>query len=330
MSKIRVGILRGGPSSEYEVSLNTGATVLRSIPMDKYHPHDIFIDRNGIWHIHGIPVEPHHALHKVDVIFNALHGEYGEDGKVQQILELHQIPFTGSSSVASALGMNKAMSKDIFSNHGIKTPYYQIFEKPDDSEVDIDGTAQIIFRTFPMPAVIKPLSAGSSVGVTIAQTFPALVQGLELAFSVGNAVLVEEFIPGVEATCAVIEGYRDTDLYALPPIEIRPHKGQAFFDYSAKYHGKSDEIVPGNFSYKEKEMIEHMAREAHKALGLEHYSRSDFIVHPRRGIYILETNSQPGLTEESLLPKAVKSIGGTLEHFVDHVIELALAKKRGL
>ncbi len=330
MSKIRVGILRGGPSSEYEVSLNTGATVLKSLSPDKYHAHDIFIDRAGVWHIHGTPSQPHEVLQRIDVVFNALHGEYGEDGRVQQVLEQHGVPFTGSSSVASALGMNKGMAKDIFTTNGIKTPYYQIFEKPEDSEVDIEGTALTIFRTFPMPAVIKPLSAGSSVGVTIARNYESLVEGLERAFSVGDSILVEEFIQGVEATCAVIEGYRDTELYALPPIEIRPHAGQSFFDYSAKYHGKSDEIVPGNFSYKEKEMIEHLAREAHKVLGLEHYSRSDFIVHPRRGIYILEVNSQPGLTEESLLPKALRAMGSNLSHFVDHVVELALAKKRGL
>ena len=124
----------------------------------------------------------------------------------------------------------------------------------------------------------------------------------------------------------MIDNYREQEFYALPPIEIRPHNGN-FFDYSAKYEGKSDEIVPGNFTESEKKEIENMAIQAHKALGLSHYSRSDFIIHPKRGIFILESNTLPGLTEESLLPKALKAVGASVSHFLDHVIELAITRK---
>ncbi len=121
MNKIRIGVLRGGPSSEYEVSLKTGSSVLNNLP-EKYSPVDIFIDKKGGWYIQGIPHEPHEAFKKVDAIFNALHGEYGEDGNVQKILDTFSIPYTGSKTVSSAIGMNKALAKNIFKSHGIKTP----------------------------------------------------------------------------------------------------------------------------------------------------------------------------------------------------------------
>ena len=121
MHRIRVGVLRGGPSGEYEVSLKTGATVLNNLSQDKYNPREIFIDKNGEWHVYGLPVKPHDALTHIDVVFNALHGSYGEDGKVQHLLEMHGIPFTGSGSFSSALGMNKVLMKEVLVKNIIRT-----------------------------------------------------------------------------------------------------------------------------------------------------------------------------------------------------------------
>ena len=138
MSKIRVGVLRGGPSSEYEVSLNTGAAVLEQLSQaiynEKYHAHDIFIDKSGTWHMGGIQIEPHDALLRVDVVFNALHGNYGEDGKVQHLLEFHGMPFTGSGSFASAITINKELSKKEYKKAGLKTPLSRLILKGDDIE----------------------------------------------------------------------------------------------------------------------------------------------------------------------------------------------------
>jgi D-alanine-D-alanine ligase len=322
MHRIRVGVLRGGPSNEYEVSLKTGATILNNLPAEKYSPREIFIDKNGVWHVEGRPVQPSQALTHVDVVVNALHGYYGEDGKVQHILESHGIPFTGSGSFASAVGMNKQMSKDVYKRHKIKTPQSRTIILGE----NISDKIREVFHSFPPPLVIKPASSGSSVGVSIIKTVKELEPALELAFKYSDTVLIEEFIQGKEATCGVIEDFRDQAYYALPPIEIRPRKG-SFFDYEAKYEGKSDEIVPGNFTEAEKKELEKLAIEAHKTLGLRHYSRSDFIIHPRRGIFILETNTLPGLTEESLLPKALNAVGAKLSHFLDHIVQLAMRKK---
>jgi len=321
---IRVGVLRGGPNSEYEVSLATGGNVLTALRgklADKYRAYDILIDKSGQWHIDGMPVDQYDIAHRFDVIFNALHGSYGEDGKVQQILEAHGIKFTGSDSLASAVGMNKNLSKNVFKNNGLKTPVGK--EVP---SIEIKGGAEAVaeelFRTFPMPAVVKPMSAGSSVGVSIVRTKAELVPALREAAQHGDSVLIEEYVPGIEATVAVIEGFRGQELYVLPVIEIRPKT--AFFDYQAKYAGQSDEIVPAGFSSKVKEELSALAQKAHRSLGLRHYSRSDFIISPRRGIYILEINSLPGLTEQSLVPKALRSVGSDTHELVDHLIGLAL------
>jgi D-alanine-D-alanine ligase len=321
MHRIRVGVLRGGPSNEYDVSLNTGATVLGNLSPEKYNVKDILIDKNGIWHLHGIPRLPHEVLANLDVVFNALHGEYGEDGKVQHILESHGIPYTGSNSFASAIGMNKQMSKDVYKKNNIKTPDSILLE----SLMDLSKNVHEVFKKYPLPVIIKPTSGGSSVGMDLVYDYKYLDEAIKKAFEHSRSVMIEEYIKGREATCGVVDNYRDKDFYTLPPIEIR-HNNK-FFDYDAKYGGKSEEIVPGYFSDEEKREIERLAVEAHKALGMRHYSRSDFIIHPTRGIFILETNSLPGLTKESLIPKALHAVGASISHFLDHIIELAIRRK---
>jgi D-alanine-D-alanine ligase len=219
--------------------------------------------------------------------------------------------------------MNKVMTKQLFMDHGIKTPAGKVISS-EEVKADLSGIASEIFNICMMPAVIKPVSGGSSVGVSIAQTLKEVAAALERAAQEGDAILIEEFIPGVEATCGVVEGFRNHDLYALPPVEIRPHSG--FFDYDAKYKGKSQEIVPATFSNEIKKELEELAKNIHKVMNLRHYSRSDFIIHPKRGIYVLEVNTLPGLTEESLLPKALRAVGSDLNEFADHVIGLAMKR----
>ncbi len=320
----RVGVLRGGPSSEYEVSLKTGGNVLKTLRehfSDIYHAHDILIDKKGNWHIDGMPILPADLVRRVDVVFNALHGTYGEDGTVQLIFEIHGLPFTGSKSLPSAVGMNKVLSRQAFKDTGIKIPHGKEILS-DHIRENITLVAGELFRSFPIPAVVKPVSAGSSVGVSIARTQQELIEALTKASMYGPSVLIEEYISGTEVTVGVIEGFRGQDLYVLPTVEIRPHT--AFFDYDAKYAGMSEEIVPARLAHAIKEELSHLAQKAHHALGLRHYSRSDFIISPRRGIYLLETNTLPGLTDESLVPKALRAVGSDTHELVHHLITLAL------
>lgn len=308
MHKIRVGVLRGGPSREYESSLKTGSNVLNNLPADKYISRDILIDKNGNWFVHGLPTTPHEALTHIDVAFNALHGHFGEDGKIQHMFEVHGIPYTGSGSFASALGMNKDLTKQVYRKEGIKTPQSVLL----DTLSDISKEAHKIFKSFPLPVVVKPIYGGSSHGISIVKDVKGLDEAIQKALEFSDTVMVEEYISGKEATCMVVDGYRDQEYYATPPVEIRPG---------------FDALVPGNFFESEKREIEQLSVIAHKILGLRHYSRSDFIIHPKRGVFILETNTLPKLTEKSLMPTALKSVGASVSHFLDHIIQLAISGK---
>ncbi len=315
-----VGVLRGGPSKEHEVSLNTGAAILRHLDTERFTPRDIYIDKGGQWHVHGRPAEPHEALRSVDVVIIGLHGEYGEDGEVQKVLERHGVPYTGSNSFASYLAMHKVMAKERARDLGILTPEYRYVENED----QIEEVLADVIRSFHQPVVVKPVRWGSSVGVSLVSGYaPLHATVMQLLRDGAGGVLIEETIRGREATQGVVQNLRGEDLYALPSIEIVP-PADDFFSYEAKYSGKSREICPAHFSKKENEELARVARAMHEALGLRHYSRSDFIISPK-GIYYLETNTLPGMTSESLLPKSLAAVGVSFPDFLSHLVDLAIA-----
>lgn len=316
-----VAVLRGGIGGEHEVSLNSGATVLRNLS-NKNKVIDIFIDRDGTWYVRGVPKSPEQVLASADVVFNALHGHYGEDGTVQRLLERLGVPYTGSSAFSSACAMNKCLTKEMLEKKGMRTPASVTLTVSPDLEEEI----VTVFRSFSQPSVVKPASSGSSVGVTLAQGFNEFRDGVKEAFKHSKEVLVEQFIKGREATAGVVDRLRGEECYKLPPVEIVPKADCTFFDYDAKYSGESEERCPGNFSKSETEELQRLARTAHEVLGLRHYSRSDFIV-ASDGIYFLETNTLPGLTEESLLPKSLAAVGIPMTEFLDHVLDLAEQKR---
>ena len=333
---IRVGVLRGGTSTEHEVSLSTGEHILSHFKSDKlkdsYTPLDIYIDKSGLWHSNGLPTTPEQLVHKVDLMINALHGEYGEDGKVQKILDGFQIPYTGSGAMASAIGFNKALSKEAFARLGIQTPQHILYPA---YQIDFDGPreeyaiakAHEVMRKMPPPYIVKPLTGGSSMGIHVCKTFDELVRAFRVGVGQNVSILVEELIEGKEATVGVIDGFRGQETYVLPPIEIRLPSEKTHFDYEAKYNGASEEICPGNFSMGEKEELVRLASLIHTGLNLDHYSRSDFILHPKKGIYAIEVNTLPGLTEQSLIPKALIAVGSSMPEFLEHLIARAYPQK---
>ena len=213
-----VAVLRGGPSSEYEVSLKSGAAVLEHLDREKYEPRDIFITRKGEWHSHGVPMLPERALRGADVAFNAMHGEFGEDGGVQRLFEVLKIPYTGSRTVASALAFNKQRTRVGVEKLGIKIPRGIVVNYPQSGKEGIERVAVEIFRTFPHPAIVKPVSGGSSVGITVVDSFHTLQHGLERAFEIAPKALVEEYIRGKDSTVGVIDNFRGEETYALIPI----------------------------------------------------------------------------------------------------------------
>jgi D-alanine-D-alanine ligase len=315
-----VGVLRGGPSSEHEVSLATGHAILSHLPEDRYTARDIYIDKQGNWHEFGMPSAPERILQSVDTVLIGLHGEYGEDGSVQNLLERYGVNYTGSNAFASAFAMNKVLTKEKAREHGLLTPNYYYVEPGG----DIDAAAHYITRNFGQPVIIKPVALGSSVGISMVGGYAPVHAAITELLPFGG-VLIEEVIRGTEATVGVVEHMRGEELYVLPAVEIVPPPHASFFDREVKYNGTTEEIVPGRFSKVIGDELARHARVMHEALGLRHYSRSDFIVSPR-GIYFLETNTLPGLTSESLLPKSLASVGVKFPDFLSHLVELSLGR----
>lgn len=315
-----VGVLRGGASREHEVSLKSGAAMLAHLPSDQFAARDIYIDRAGQWHDRGRPVLPSHALRQLDVALVALHGEYGESGEVQQLLSMHGIPYTGADAFGTRQARHKVLGKVFAKQVGVLTPEFRYAEKSEQA----DDVARDVVRAFHQPVVVKPVGWGSSVGVSIVGGYAAVLAAMLQLFAEGaEGVLVEELIRGREATAGVVEGLRGEELYALPVIEIVPPE-KDFFSYEAKYSGKSREICPGNFPKEEAAALQTAARKMHEVLGQRHYSRSDFMVSPK-GVYYLETNSAAavGMTEESLMPKALAAVGVKFPDFLMHLVEIA-------
>ncbi len=319
MQKIRVGVVRGGPSSEYEVSLKTGENVLRALRGDRYLPIDILLTKNGEWYMNGTQTDLGHIATHVDVVWNALHGTFGEDGKVQKLFEHFGIPYTGSASLASAVGMHKGLAKDRFEKEGLLVPLGDVVWGGQ------SGSARASFPQLsqrPFPFIVKPVTGGSSVATAIVHNDTELAEALLAAAEFGD-VLVEEVIRGKEATVCVVDGWSDGEYFVLFPIEIVPPSSKEVFDYEAKYSGISEEICPGRFTLSVHADLRDLAVKAHRAIGARHYSRTDFIISDK-GIYVLEINTLPGLTSESLVPKALRAGGVEFHEFLDHIIGLTL------
>lgn len=319
-----VGVLRGGPSREHEVSLRSGHAIMNSLPRERYTVRDIFIDKEGVWHERGLRTLPSKVLAGIDVAVVALHGEYGEDGEVQKILERFGIPYTGSDSFASFVAMHKVLAKEKAREAGLLVPRYRFVEHEDDA----DAIVKEVIRTFPQPVIVKPVRWGSSVGVTLAGGYQSVHQAVTGLLKEGaGGVLIEEHIRGTEAFVGVVDHLRGEHRYALPAVELMLPKEYDFFNYDAKYSGKAQENCPGRFKKPDMDKLQEQARLMHDVLGLRHYSRSDFIVSPK-GIYYLETNTLPGMTTESLFPKGLEAVGIGYGEFIDHIVALALEGRK--
>jgi D-alanine-D-alanine ligase len=263
---------------------------------ETYEPADIFISRSGEWHEEGLTSDPHQVLRDKDVVWNALHGAYGEDGQVQKLLESLQIPFTGSTTLSSAFANNKDVAKRLYKKYSLLTPAGSVVSEDNFNDEQLIA----IFRTCMPPVIVKPANGVRALGVRIAHTFQELKDAVQKTFKHSPKVVVEEYVRGKISTCVVIENAKGEPLYALLPTGRQP--------------------VEIN------RQIEEMAKRAHEILGQRHYSSSDFIITPRGQIYILETNSIPVFHEDSLLHNSLLSTGWQAKDFADHCLKLALNK----
>ncbi len=310
MTKLSIALLSGGISSERDVSIASGNQVYEVLDRDKYEV---------------IRYDPKTDLPQlvadaagIDAALIILHGPYGEDGTVQGLLDLLGIPYQGSGVLGSAISMNKLVSKQLYKNAGIPVAPDMTFKS-----IDMIETRAVVDR-LGMPLVIKPVTSGSSIGLSIVKSEDALNDALEKAFAEDHEVLIESYIKGVELTGGVLG---NDDLLALPIIEIIPGEDFEFFDYTAKYTpGATQEICPARIDETMTQKAQTYAKKAHRALCCKGYSRTDMILSDGQ-IYVLETNTIPGMTPTSLLPQAAEVAGIDFSRLLDKLIEFSLEDK---
>lgn len=307
MKKLTLALLSGGISSEREVSLSSGEQVYEALDKEKYaiRRYDPKTDLQRLVSDAG----------QIDAALIILHGPYGEDGTVQGLLELLGIPYQGSGVIGSAIAMNKIASKQLYEKVGLPTPSGIVVRRGDAVETEM------WVERIGLPLVVKPVSNGSSVGVTIVDSKAGMGKALEKALALDEEILVETFVEGIELTSGVIGNQA---LEAFPVIEIVPDKDHTFFDYEAKYTpGVTQEICPARISDALTEKVQTYAKMAHQTLFCRGYSRTDMILKGQE-LFVLETNTIPGMTANSLLPQAAKAAGLSFGVLLDRLIELGL------
>jgi len=304
--KKRIGVLMGGMSSEREVSRKTGMAILGALQRKGYTAKAIDVDRN---------IAETLLEQAVEVAFIALHGPLGEDGTMQGLLEILGIPYTGPGVLASALAMNKVVSKELFLYHDLPTPVFQTIVKT------VHGQATENSRiAMPLPWVIKPCDQGSTIGISIVHNQEDLPASLEKAFCHSHQVLIEQFMQGRELTAGVLNGQ------PLPLVEICPKNG--FYDYEAKYTaGATDYIVSPDLPAATTDRVKSIAVQAYNTLGCRGGCRVDVILSAENEPFILEVNTIPGMTETSLLPKAAGAAGIDFETLVEKILWAASLEK---
>jgi D-alanine-D-alanine ligase len=303
-----IAVLMGGPGSERDVSLASGRSVCDALAECGANVMDIDVTDEEV----ELPGE-------VDLAFNVIHGTFGEDGKLQRLLNSRRIPYTGAGATSSELAFDKGLSKKRFVEHGVPTPAFEFMvAKPGEKP------------SLPLPYVIKPPKEGSSVGVNIVREESEIEAAVEDSAKYDVVALVEEFIAGKELTVGVLDGQ------ALPIVEICPRSG--FYDMKNKYpwlndgeqpdDAGSDYYCPAELDEDTTRRVQEAALEAHRALGIEIYSRVDVLLSEDGMPYVLEVNTIPGMTETSLLPKAAEADGIVFRELCERIAELSMAMRQ--
>ncbi|HEY1074743.1 MAG TPA: D-alanine--D-alanine ligase [Patescibacteria group bacterium] len=326
MSEKKVTFLFGGPGSEREVSVATAKSALPSFD-DQFRIQPVFITPDRRWVVSENYVAPGEAwdvamrlmtqsavpsdialetieTSSPDVVFIGLHGEYGEDGTVQALLEARGLAYTGSNSEASALAMDKPKVLQILQDEDLLVPEF-LEVTPEVTPSDVQAFAD--FNGYPL--VVLPADRGSSVGVTIVKQSEDLDSAIEQARTKSDRVMVTKYIAGQEVSCGLLVTDKN-ELTALPVTDLNPIEGHDFFDYDAKYlAGECDEVTPSRLPEDVQTNVQEIARKVHQLLGADGYSRVDMIVTPNHEVYVLELNTLPGMTQTSIIPQQAKVHG---------------------
>ena len=333
---INLGVILGGTSTENEISVKSGTSVLNNLNKEKYNIYPIYIDKDGKWYEFNIKKEIQNIteyLKQMDIIFPVLHGLYGEDGTIQGMLEIFKIPYVGCKVLASSIGMDKAYTKIVFEKAGLNQAKY-IYAKKDKEDkfiyvndeleeikVDIKEIAEITNKKLNYPVFVKPSNSGSSVGVNKAENEEQLERYIKEAIKYDDKVLIEEGIIGKEVECAVI-GNTKMGIEVSRVGEIL--SAEDFYTFEAKYENKDSKTqIPADITEKQSDEIRKLAVKAFKAIDGNGLSRVDFFIEEETGkIYINEINTMPGFTDISMYPKLIEDLGYTYSSLLDKLIEL--------
>ena len=326
MVKKHVAVAMGGYSSEVGISLQSGSVVCESLDAEKYHIYPIHILNEGWFYVvsekERYPINKHDFSFsngsetiRPDVVFNTIHGTPGEDGFLAAYWELLGIPQTSTGFYQAALSFNKRDCLSVLKNFGIKCANSYYINKGDTIEIDE------IIKMVGLPCFVKPNRSGSSFGVSKVTTFEGMLPAIENAFTEDTEIIIETALIGTEVSIGVFKN--NNELVALSPTEIVSEN--EFFDYEAKYLGKSQEITPARISPEDTAAVKREAKKIYHLLNMKGITRTDFII--QEGVpYFIETNTTPGLSKESIVPKQVREAGDTLTHFFGILIENAFQK----
>lgn len=320
-----IAVIAGGNTDEYEVSLKSAEMVMDSIDRTKFAPFKIIL-RGSDWHyIHGeekIQIDKNDfslTINSEKINFDAayiiVHGSPGEDGKLQGYLDMLEIPYSSPSLLASAITMNKYVSKSIIKTHGIKVAKAELVHITD-PVIDVDK----IVENVGLPCFVKPNNGGSSVATFKAKSKQSIIEAIEEGFLHDSEVIIEEFIEGKEITCGVY--FNGTEIQTLPITEIVPHN--EFFDYEAKYLGKSDEITPARIGEELSQKVYKTTRGVYRLLSISGLVRVDYILKENE-VYFMEVNTVPGFTKQSLIPQQIRAAGMKEMDVLSFIIEETLS-----
>lgn len=297
---MKVGIIMGGISSEREVSLNSGKSIINYMDKNKYEIVPIVIDKKN---------DVFEKVKNIDFAFIALHGKFGEDGIIQSVFETMDIPYSGCSPLTSGICMDKDISKKLLCSANINTAKWICIRSIEDIDYDY-------LENMGYPVVVKPNSGGSSVATTIIKKSEDIEEAARLAFNYDKEVMIEKYIEGDEITCCILDGT------ALPILAIKPNKG-SFFDYTSKYaDGGSEEIVV-EFEKPLQSKIEEISLKCWELFKCKGYVRVDMILKDKVP-YVLELNTLPGLTKNSLFPKSANGVNISFTELLDKIIQCSM------
>ncbi len=327
MSQAHVVVLMGGLSLEHEVSMAGGTKVAANIDRARFRVTSVVIGKDGRWAFPGRePMPLAQAVAALvdltpDCVFPVLHGPFGEDGRLQGLLDLLELPYVGSGCIASGIAIDKPRAKDLVAYHGVRVPKHVVLRR-DTWRANPDAALDLVDAQIGYPCVAKSPCQGSSLGMAIPASPSHLRDALPQLFELDATVMVEEFVSGKEVTCSVVEVEPGAPR-ALPVTLIRP-VSSSYFDYKAKYTpGACEEITPAPIASDTAERVQEIAREVHEHLGCRGLSRSDMILADSGPIWI-EVNTLPGMTETSLVPQAAAAVGIPYPELCTRLVEAAL------